>query len=523
MEIEVEYLDLNICIVCLEEKPDMTAVEFDETASDSLSNGPVLMKHLWFREDELHFKYVCLECWTVIRQFHEFYVSVEKSHAEVARVSVGGEHLEQQVIKSEAFVEEPQLEPCNQVYDEQDRQQLLELEDDEETIAVQVEHWEQDEAQSGSDETSSGDEFEEGSTDKIQNEETCKRETKEGLTEAEKLEKIYHKPIAEIEEEDEIVRKHCNLVCESCNMAFNTFVDLKRHFRQGHSSKGFLVCCSRTFRKRQRLVEHVKKVNDPNAFHCTICNRSYSNSTGLSLHVTTMHAAPEELRFKCEQCDKSFAKKFQLNAHQVLHVPEEEKSCVCPQCDKAFATNAKLNVHVKLRHQPPKIHVCQVCAKSFKSKVQFDRHCKEHDESHQEIRLQCKICSKWLKNASSLRKHLQRHDGEGQTHECGVCGKQAPNILALQSHITFVHKKEKLFQCEHCPKAFKRQFTLAEHMATHTGEVLYHCPFCVKTFNSSANMHAHKKKHHPKQWEESRRRSELALFGKVEQQDVSYS
>lgn len=49
MEIEVEYLDLNICIVCLEEKPDLTAVEFTETVPDMLPNGPVLMKHLWFR------------------------------------------------------------------------------------------------------------------------------------------------------------------------------------------------------------------------------------------------------------------------------------------------------------------------------------------------------------------------------------------------------------------------------------------------------------------------------------------
>lgn len=49
MEIEVEYLDLNICIVCLEEKPDMIAVEFSEIAPDLIANGPVLAKHLWFR------------------------------------------------------------------------------------------------------------------------------------------------------------------------------------------------------------------------------------------------------------------------------------------------------------------------------------------------------------------------------------------------------------------------------------------------------------------------------------------
>lgn len=41
-------------------------------------------------------------------------------------------------------------------------------------------------------------------------------------------------------------------------------------------------------------------------------------------------------------------------------------------------------------------------------------------------------------------------------------------------------------------------------MTTHTGEVLYTCPHCPKTFNSNANMHAHRKKMHFKEWQEYR-------------------
>ncbi|KAL9699412.1 hypothetical protein quinque_002853 [Culex quinquefasciatus] len=485
MEIEVEYLDLNICIVCLEEKPDMIAVEFSEIAPDLIPNGPVLAKHLWFREEDLQFKYVCRDCWTVVRQFHDFYVSVERTHADVAGVSAGGEQNLELAIKSESFVEGQQSEPCNQNFGEQDpqHQELLELEDDEETIAVEVEHWEQNSALSECEETSSDDELEEGLTMDVQNELTVKQEAKEGLSEAEKLEKIYHKPIAEIEEEDDAISRHCKLACESCASMFSTFLELKRHFRQVHNTKGHLVCCNRTFRKRLRLVEHVRKVNDPDAFYCTICNKSYTNSTGLSLHMATLHAAPEKLLFKREQCDKSLC---------------EEIPAKCPS--SAARSRRRQELHLSTVRQG-------VC---YGGKVKRTPEVTPPTSENPRVRSAC-------------AKHLQRHDGEGQSHECGICGKKAPNMLALQSHITFVHKKEKLFQCEHCPKAFKRQFTLAEHMATHTGEVLYHCPYCVKTFNSSANMHAHKKKHHHRQWEESKRRSELALFGKVELQEASDS
>lgn len=39
-------------------------------------------------------------------------------------------------------------------------------------------------------------------------------------------------------------------------------------------------------------------------------------------------------------------------------------------------------------------------------------------------------------------------------------------------------------------------------MGIHTGESVYKCNFCPKTFNSTGNRSTHRKKCHPKEWEE---------------------
>lgn len=41
-------------------------------------------------------------------------------------------------------------------------------------------------------------------------------------------------------------------------------------------------------------------------------------------------------------------------------------------------------------------------------------------------------------------------------------------------------------------------------MATHTGVGTSKCPWCPKVFNANSSMHLHRKKVHPKEWEEVR-------------------
>lgn len=54
------------------------------------------------------------------------------------------------------------------------------------------------------------------------------------------------------------------------------------------------------------------------------------------------------------------------------------------------------------------------------------------------------------------------------------------------------------FKCEKCGRAFKRRFTLQEHLKIHTGERPHKCDFagCDSRFSTSGNLSRHKKVHY---------------------------
>ncbi len=56
-------------------------------------------------------------------------------------------------------------------------------------------------------------------------------------------------------------------------------------------------------------------------------------------------------------------------------------------------------------------------------------------------------------------------------HACSVCFKEFYDLNSLKSHMVR-HKDIGEFQCDQCPKIFKRASYLKEHKRTHTGKVI---------------------------------------------------
>ncbi|EAT39665.1 AAEL008545-PA [Aedes aegypti] len=498
MELKSELqVPSDCCFTCLRRSDDCLHI----ASGDDPESQPILellLKHFWFKPADFSDseRLLCRVCWNRVDEFHQFYLEVEQNHCGISLGPSG-------VVKDETENEDMDVLPPAEV-------------------VVKIEHLEED--QEGEDE-----EEDDGSDDDYQPDRDSENDLSEeqpeddvpALVDGIKPKRKYTKRIKKEEqeakpkatyqvkdakqlaEEDEIIKGHVQYICEACGINCVAFTEFQKHARSAHRLKGTIVCCGTRFSKKARLLEHVQRLQDPHRFRCDICNKSFVNNRGIRRHKEEMHV-PDELRiYGCDRCPKRFTKKSQLAYHLKGHVNLDNETAKCPHCERTFQTESQLKVHIKIRHTRPTDFICDVCAKGFYSKTEFQRHKKQHEMRPEELRVQCDICQVWLKNALCWRKHYRRHN-QGPT-ACDICGHISPNPTALASHKRHRHRTERQHTCQECGKQFKRPLGLREHMASHTGEALYSCSFCDKTFNSNANMFSHRKKMHPKEWLEQKR------------------
>ncbi|KAH8419813.1 hypothetical protein KR009_002868, partial [Drosophila setifemur] len=93
-----------------------------------------------------------------------------------------------------------------------------------------------------------------------------------------------------------------------------------------------------------------------------------------------------EKPFSCDQCQASFAARYQLNTHLERHLDAGERRLrhICPDCNLGFSSSRALYHHRPL-HEEGKRYKCQQCDKAFAQAAGFAQHKRWHRQRNQRV------------------------------------------------------------------------------------------------------------------------------------------
>uniref|UniRef100_A0ABM5EJE9 Zinc finger and BTB domain-containing protein 4 n=1 Tax=Pogona vitticeps TaxID=103695 RepID=A0ABM5EJE9_9SAUR len=195
-------------------------------------------------------------------------------------------------------------------------------------------------------------------------------------------------------------------------------------------------------------------------FCCSSCNRSFTTSSALSLHVK-LHRTRRSL--SCRQCGKTFIHIKRLQTHEVL-CREGEKP-------KEGAPSGETPPDPGLLSKPT------VAPSSSKKGLMFRHRGPPRGD--------------YLSDQDHFVKVVDGHI----IYFCTVCERSYMTLSSLKRHSN-VHSWRRKYPCRYCDKVFALAEYRTKHEVWHTGERRYQCIFCWETFVTYYNLKTHQKAFH---------------------------
>ncbi|XP_078526285.1 zinc finger and BTB domain-containing protein 4-like [Lissotriton helveticus] len=227
----------------------------------------------------------------------------------------------------------------------------------------------------------------------------------------------------------------------------------------------------------EKTLDNPRKASTPSVFPqtlftCTICSRSFSSSTALSLHVK-LHRPRKT--FSCTYCNKGFMHIKRLQTHEVLckqtsgfPVEDNDSAGLGGPDGMAASSSTELQGLQPSKHLP---------VKKGHAGLLF-RH-----RSFQRLEL------------GSEQDHFVKVVDGHIIYFCSICERSYMTLSSLKRHSN-VHSWRRRYPCHYCEKVFALAEYRTKHEVWHTGERRYQCIFCWETFVTYYNLKTHQKAFH---------------------------
>ena len=228
--------------------------------------------------------------------------------------------------------------------------------------------------------------------------------------------------------------------------------------------------------------------------NCPICGFSAKSKIELNKHLSKEHLVSPPFRCSESNCSFETAKLQTLLNHADIHSKETLFRCPAEGCSFTTTTMHRMKFH-KILHSE-KVLQCDKCHKKFTHKSRLEVHQLVHETVK---RFHCTQCDFSTKYKNHFATHLRIHRGD--VLKCSIdpnCSYTTPKKSLMTAHER-AHKKERLFKCDLCDKAFVENSALTRHQRIHSDELPFACDLCTFKTRRRDKLKHHLLKKHPMQ------------------------
>ncbi|RXM30227.1 Zinc finger protein 341 [Acipenser ruthenus] len=209
-------------------------------------------------------------------------------------------------------------------------------------------------------------------------------------------------------------------------------------------------------------------------------------------------------KLKCNFCDKTFTKNFDLQQHIRSHTGEKPFQCIV--CGRAFAQKSNVKKHMQthkvwpsgmgttVSRLPITVRVVPVTGTEEREQLTEKENTGECEEADSDAPLEADCQDGKLKPAGKAEnKQIILIDS---SYQCQFCASKFNTYFQLKSHMT-QHKDEQVYKCvvKPCSLTFQKLELFLEHIQSHQEQLTYRCHLCCKVFTSLFELGVHQYSH----------------------------